>query len=109
MLVGTVVVVVLDVVDVVVLEVVEVVVLEVVEVEVLDVVLVVDEVVLEVELVEEWWFGEAVLGPRTARAAATPSAQSMTSPATLATTKRNGRRLRGFTGIPPRAIRGVSQ
>lgn len=93
--VGTVVVVVLEVLDVVelVLEVVEV--LDVVDVDVLEVELV-DEVEPVVDVVDSCWDDEG-FGPRTPRAAATPSPLRSASAASVAA-KRTVRRGRGFTG-----------
>jgi hypothetical protein len=93
--VGTVVVVVLEVVDVVefVLDVVEV--LDVVDVDVL-VVELVDEVEPVVLVVESCWDDDG-FGPRTPRAAATPSPLRSASAASVAA-KRTVRRERGFTG-----------
>jgi len=96
--VGTVVLVVLEVLDVVelVLEVeVEVEVLDVVDVDVLEVELV-DEVEPVVVVVESCWDDEE-FGPRTPRAAATPSPLRSASAASVAA-KRTVRRGRGFTG-----------
>ena len=106
--VGTVVVVVEEV-DVVVGVVVEVVLdVELVEVEVdvdVDVLEVVD--VLDVVEVVVCCWDATTVGPRTPRAAATPSPLRSASAASVAT-KRAVRRGRGFTGVPPGVSRGVS-